>query len=203
MAIANADLDVEKTMGDLTEVVHFFCRSKSVFPPGKIIKENSHAADEISITIFMELHVSLSSGISGFKVVISTPAATSIETLSKTSAETAAKRVGLEPEADVEVKLSTDANQESTGAKGKGVDIAVQELLKRMKELQQLLRQQQQQLAAVQAANYPSAEAKTASVMGVQGQIAGTVGALQQVASALAEALSKDSITSSMIDTTA
>lgn len=147
--------------------------------------------------------MSLSSGIPGFKVIISTPAITSVDTLSKVSAETAAKSLGLEADADVVVKLSTDANKESNGAKGKGVSIAVQELLKRMKELQQLLRQQQQQLAAAQAANYPSAEAKTTSVMGIQGQIADTNGALQQVASALAEALSADSMTSSMIDTTA
>lgn len=147
--------------------------------------------------------MSLSSGIPGFKAVISTPAVTSIDTLSKVSAETAAKRLGLESDADVVVKLSTDANKESNGAKGKGVSIAVQELLKRIKELQHLLRQQQQQLAAAQAASYPSAEAKTTSVMGIQGQMADTNGALQQVASALAEALSADSMTSSMIDTTA
>lgn len=146
--------------------------------------------------------MSLSSGVSGFKVIINTPAA-SIDKLSKASAETSAKRLGLEAEADVVVKLSTDANKESNGAKGKGVSIAVQELLKRMKELQQLLRQQQQQLAAAQAASYASADAKTTSVMGIQGQIADTNGALQQVASALAEALSTDSMTSSMIDTTA
>jgi hypothetical protein len=146
--------------------------------------------------------MSLSSGVSGFKVIINTPAA-SIDKLSKASAETVAKRLGLEAEADVVVKLSTDANKESNGAKGKGVSIAVQELLKRMKELQQLLRQQQQQLTAAQAASYPSADAKTTSVMGIQGQIADTNGALQQVASALAEALSTDSMTSSMIDTTA
>jgi len=155
------------------------------------------------LIIFVELNVSLSSGISGFKVVISTPAAVSVDTLNKTTSETAAKRLGLEAEADVVVKLSTDANKESNGAKGKGVSIAVRELLKRMKELQQQLRQQQQQLAAAQAASYPSAEAKTTSIMGVQGQIADTNGALQQVASALAEALSSDSMTSSMVDTTA
>jgi hypothetical protein len=109
----------------------------------------------------MELH--MSSGIPGFKVVISPPAVISIDTLSKVSAETAAKRLGLEADADVVVKLSTDANKESKGAAGKGVSIAVQELFKRMKELQQLLRQQQH-LAAVQAASYQSAEAKTTSV---------------------------------------
>lgn len=63
-------------------------------------------------------------------MVISTPVAASIDTLNKTTSETAAKRWGLEEEADVVVKLSTDANKASNSAKGKGVSTAIQELLK-------------------------------------------------------------------------
>jgi hypothetical protein len=76
-------------------------------------------------------------------------------------------------------------------------------LLKRMQELQQQLREQQQQLAAAQARTYPTAEAKTTAVMSIQGQIADTNGALAEVTGNLIRELAKDSSGGGLISTTA
>ncbi len=51
-----------------------------------------------------------------------------------------------------------------------------------MKELQQQLRELQQQLVAAQKASYPSDDARTTAVMGVQGQISTVSGALMTTA---------------------
>jgi hypothetical protein len=72
-----------------------------------------------------------------------------------------------------------------------------------MKELQEQLREQQQQLAAVQAASYPTPEAKTAAVMAIQGQIAETNGALMEVAASLLREMAKGSGSGAMVNTTA
>lgn len=72
-----------------------------------------------------------------------------------------------------------------------------------MKELQELLQKQQQQLAAAQSASYPSPEAKVSAVTGIQALIATTNSALLQVAAALAKALSSSSTSGSMVSTTA
>ncbi|MNG31880.1 hypothetical protein D3C84_1177670 [compost metagenome] len=76
-------------------------------------------------------------------------------------------------------------------------------LLKRMQELQQQLREQQQQLAAAQVANYPTPEAKTDVVMSIQGQIANTSGALAEVTGNLVKELAKSSGSGGVISTTA
>ncbi|MEJ5058092.1 MULTISPECIES: hypothetical protein [unclassified Pseudomonas] len=81
--------------------------------------------------------------------------------------------------------------------------VAQKVLLKRMKELQEQLREQQQQLAAAQAASYPTPEAKTTAVMAIQGQIAETNGALMEVAASLLKEMAKGSGSGSMVNTTA
>ena len=73
-------------------------------------------------------------------------------------------------------------------------------LLKRMQELQEQLREQQQQLAAAQAASYQSDEAKATAVMALQAQVADTSAALMQVAASLAKALTGSG---SIVSTTA
>lgn len=153
-------------------------------------------------TLFLGLDMTITTGVSRFNVIINPPKSMATEELSKTTVETAAKRLGLEEEEALVVRMSKDED-ESGSAKGKGASIAVRELIERMKELQQLLRQQQQQLAAAQAASYPTPEGKATTVMGIQGQMANTNAALQQVAAALAKELSSESMASSMIDTTA
>ena len=70
-------------------------------------------------------------------------------------------------------------------------------------ELQEQLKQQQQQLAAAQAADYPTPEAKQTVVMGLQGQIAQTNGALAEVSGNLVRELAKDSSSGGLVNTTA
>lgn len=113
--------------------------------------------------------------------------------------DSAAATQGMnKPVAGAQVK----AGQGASDAQSSG-DIAVDTLLKRMKELQELLQKQQQQLAAAQSASYPSPEAKVSAVTGIQALIATTNSALLQVAAALAKALSSSSTSGSMVSTTA
>lgn len=81
--------------------------------------------------------------------------------------------------------------------------IATKILLKRMQELQQQLREQQQQLAAAQTRPYATPEAKTTAIMAIQGQIADTTGALQQVTGSLIKELAKESGSGALVNTTA
>jgi hypothetical protein len=81
--------------------------------------------------------------------------------------------------------------------------IATKILLKRMQELQQQLRDQQQQLAAAQARPYATPEARTTAIMAIQGQIADTTGALQQVTGSLIKELAKESGSGALVNTTA
>lgn len=81
--------------------------------------------------------------------------------------------------------------------------IATKILLKRMQELQQQLREQQQQLAAAQARPYATPEAKTTAIMAIQGEIADTTGALQQVTGSLIKELAKESGSGALVNTTA
>jgi hypothetical protein len=81
--------------------------------------------------------------------------------------------------------------------------IATKILLKRMQELQQQLRDQQQQLAAAQARPYATPEARTTAIMAIQGQIADTTGALQQVTGSLIKELVKESGSGALVNTTA
>ena len=113
--------------------------------------------------------------------------------------ESAADTQGMgKPVAGAQVKAGHGASDEQSSG-----DIAVDTLIKRMKELQELLKKQQQQLAAAQAASYPSPEAKVSAVTGIQALIATTNSALLQVAAALAKALSSSSTSGSMVSTTA
>ena len=88
----------------------------------------------------------------------------------------------------VQMGQGTQAGEKAESA-GSQQSIAVQMLLKRMQELQEQLREQQQQLAATQAASFQSEEAKATAVMSIQAQIADTSAALMQVAASLAKEL--------------
>ncbi|MGY2258069.1 hypothetical protein [Pseudomonas sp. SDO55104_S430] len=110
------------------------------------------------------------------------------DTLSESTSDTAAQRLGVEEEKSTilgkdinrtEKAESADSNQSPT----------VKELLKRMRELQEQLREQQQQLAATQAASFPTPEAKTTAIMAIQAQIMSTTAALMQVVASLAKEL--------------
>ena len=56
---------------------------------------------------------------------------------------------------------------------------------------------------AAQAADYPTPEAKQTVVMGLQGQIAQTNGALAEVSGNLVRELAKDSSSGGLVNTTA
>ncbi|MGF6207686.1 hypothetical protein [Pseudomonas frederiksbergensis] len=101
------------------------------------------------------------------------------------------------------VGLDKNADTKATAEAADNQSVAVKVLLKRMQELQQLLREQQQQLAAAQAASYPTPEIKAAALMAIQGQIAATSGALLEVSAALVKELSKGASTGSVVNTTA
>ncbi|MDD0994522.1 hypothetical protein D3C87_1343430 [compost metagenome] len=116
-------------------------------------------------------------------------AASSAETLSDTTAQSSTQRLGLEGDDKKSVSLGGAQGSEQAESAGSQQSIAVQMLLKRMQELQEQLREQQQQLAATQAASFQSAEAKATAVMSIQAQIADTSAALMQVAAALAKEL--------------
>lgn len=126
------------------------------------------------------------------------------EALPDETAESAAQRLGVEAgdENSVGPGAHTQGSEKTEGA-GSAQSIAVQMLLKRMKELQQQLRDQQQQLAAIQASSYQSAEAKATAVMSIQQRISDTAGAISQVAASLAKALTDGSAAGSMVSTTA
>lgn len=115
-----------------------------------------------------------------------------------TEASGVEKDAMAKPVAGAQVQGGQSASSEQSSG-----DIAVDTLLKRMKELQELLQKQQQQLAAAQAASYPSPEAKVSAVTGIQALIATTNSALMQVAAALAKALSSSSTAGSVVNTTA
>ena len=99
--------------------------------------------------------------------------------------------VGLDKSADTQ-KSEADDN----------TSVAVKVLLKRLKELQQQLREQQQTLAAAQAASYSTPETKIAIVSGIQGQIAETNSALLEVSASLIKEMAKGSSTGSVVNTT-
>ncbi|WP_159935365.1 hypothetical protein [Pseudomonas sp. S35] len=73
---------------------------------------------------------------------------------------------------------------------------------KRLQELQKQLQEQQQQLQVALSASYSSPDAKAASVIGLQGQIAVTLGALQQISAEIAKQAVAGS-TGSMVNITA
>ncbi|WP_256349714.1 hypothetical protein [Pseudomonas gingeri] len=96
---------------------------------------------------------------------------------------------------------AADAPDADSGASSQSITIRM--LQKRMKELQELLRQQEQQLAAAEKASYPSDDVRTTTLMGIQGQISQTNGSLMEVANALVKALTDQAGKGSAINTTA
>lgn len=126
-----------------------------------------------------------------------------LNALSEASANAADEALGETQETGaVRANLATEA-EGKTEKSGSTQSIAMQVLLKRMQELQQQLREQQQQLAAAQARPYSTPEAKTTAIMAIQGQIADTTGALQQVTGNLIKELAKDSSSGALVNTTA
>jgi hypothetical protein len=172
------------------------------------------AAKEIRVQVdaplkdltFSGAHMSLSVGIpNAADLKIGGKSAATIRALNEASAQAADKALGVSKDDGKQVK--TGAVGLASGADAQEVpdntSITVKMLLKRMQELQQQLREEQQQLAAAQAASYPTPEAKTTAVMGVQGQIAETNGALMEVSAALVKEMSKGSGSGSVVNTTA
>lgn len=90
---------------------------------------------------------------------------------------------------------ASEAEDTSSGS------VAQKMLLKRLKELQEQLRQQQQQLASAQAASYPTPEAKMTAVTSIQGQIADTNAAILETANSLYKEMAKGA--GSVVNTTA
>ncbi|WP_017904072.1 hypothetical protein [Pseudomonas asplenii] len=139
-----------------------------------------------------------------------------------TAGSTESKTIAMTSEIDKAVKDSNEADSkdgkvragggsaQATGAaeesSGGGHNAAVKALQKRMKELQQQLRELQQQLAAAEKASYPSDDARTTALMGIQGQISTVNGALMTTAAALLAALTKEAksgSSGSLVSTTA
>ncbi|AZD85082.1 hypothetical protein C4K14_2257 [Pseudomonas chlororaphis subsp. aureofaciens] len=117
-----------------------------------------------------------------------------IDALSQGAADNAAQALGLDEDGKLRVASGAEAGKaETQESEGDNQSLVVKMLLKRMKELQAQLQEQQQQLAAAQAASYPTPEAKATVVMAIQGQLADTSGALQEVVGNLVKELSKDS----------
>ncbi|UUT23995.1 hypothetical protein [Pseudomonas sp. T8] len=117
-----------------------------------------------------------------------------IDALSQGAADNAAQTLGLDEDGKLRVASGAEAEKaETQESEGDNQSLVVKMLLKRMKELQAQLQEQQQQLAAAQAASYPTPEAKATVVMAIQGQLADTSGALQEVVGNLVKELSKDS----------
>jgi uncharacterized protein involved in copper resistance len=126
-----------------------------------------------------------------------------LNALREASADAADEALGETQETGtVRANLATEA-EGKTEKSGSTQSIAMQVLLKRMQELQQQLREQQQQLAAAQARSYSTPEAKTTAIMSIQGQIADTTGALQQVTGNLIKELANDSGSGALVNTTA
>ncbi|KPA98277.1 MULTISPECIES: hypothetical protein [Pseudomonas] len=139
-----------------------------------------------------------------------------------TAGSTESKTIAMTSEIDKAVKDSDEADSkdgkvrtgggsaEAAGgaqeSSGDGHSVAVKTLQKRMKELQQQLRELQQQLEAAQKASYPSEDARTSVLMGIQGQISTVNGALMTTAAALLQALTKEAksgSSGSLVSTTA
>ncbi len=129
-----------------------------------------------------------------------------VNALSDATADAATELVGDKEGDSKQVRtglVEQTPDTETQADDGGSLSLTVKILLRRIKELQEQLRQQQQQLAAAQAASYPTPEAKTTAVMAIQGQIAQTNGALMEVMSNLAKEMAKGSGSGSMVNTTA
>jgi len=136
-------------------------------------------------------------------VTIGGQSTATLKALSEAGAEAADEALGETPESG-KVRTGNGASaKDEAQESGSTQSVAIQVLLKRMQELQQQLREQQQQVAAAQTRDYPTPEAKTSAVMAVQGQIADTSGALLEVTGHLVTELAKGSGSSSVVNTTA
>lgn len=149
--------------------------------------------------------MSLSVGFPGAgAILINGKSPATIDALSNAAAEEASTALGTDESDTLRVGGGKQAEKsEAADSGGDNQSIVVKMLLKRMQELQEQLKQQQQQLAAAQAADYPTPEAKQTVVMGLQGQIAQTNGALAEVSGNLVRELAKDSSSGGLVNTTA
>lgn len=149
--------------------------------------------------------MSLSVGFPGAgAILINGKSSATIDALSNAAAEEASTALGTDESDTLRVGSGKQAEKsEAADSGGDNQSIVVKMLLKRMQELQEQLKQQQQQLAAAQAADYPTPEAKQTVVMGLQGQIAQTNGALAEVSGNLVRELAKDSSSGGLVNTTA
>ena len=139
-------------------------------------------------------------------VTIGGKTAATINAMNQAEADAADEALGVEKEPSNQVRTggpAQEASKADSADSGDSLSVTVKMLLKRMQELQKQLQEQHQQLAAAQAASYPTPEAKSQAVMSVQGQIAQTSGALMEVAAALVKEMSKDSTSGNLVSTTA
>jgi len=150
--------------------------------------------------------MSLSIGIAS--ATIGGKSATTIRALNDATADAAAQASGAQKSDTLQVRtgpvgLGQSAPAQADSQAADTTSVAVKILLKRLKELQEQLREQQQQMAQVQAASYPTPEAKTAAVALIQGQVAATSGAILEVSASLVRELSKGGGSGSVVNTTA
>ncbi|MGH8328962.1 MAG: hypothetical protein ACRER3_14390 [Pseudomonas fluorescens] len=153
--------------------------------------------------------MSLSIGIpNAAGVTIGGKSAATIQALSDQTADAANQALGTKESDSKQVRTgavgldkSAEASTEADGADN--ASVAEKVLLQRLKELQEQLRQQQQQLAAAQSASYPTPEAKATVVMAIQGQMADTTAAILETANSLYKEMAKGSSTGSVVNTTA
>jgi len=134
--------------------------------------------------------------------------AATIQALSDQTTDAANQALGTKESDSKQVRTgavgldkSAQASTEAGGADN--ASVAEKVLLKRLKELQEQLREQQQQLAAAQSASYPTPEAKATVVMAIQGQMADTTAAILETANSLYKEMAKGSSTGSVVNTTA
>lgn len=137
-------------------------------------------------------------------ITLGSKSAAAINALNESTSESSTLALGTEEEGDTtQVRTGGGTPAEDPAESASDQSVAVQMLLKRMQELQQRLREQQQQLAMAQVAQYPTPEAKAAVIMAIQGQVAGTSGALVQVSGNLVKELTKGSSTGGLVSTSA
>ena len=140
---------------------------------------------------------------SGLTVRVSDKPLVVVQASDKAPANASGEVLAVEEESAGKPVVSSRLQAEaSSSAEESSGSILVQALQERMRELQALLQKQQAQLAAALAASYPTPEAKTTVVAGIQGQIASTSAALMQTAAALAKELGKGS-SGGLVNTTA
>jgi len=137
-------------------------------------------------------------------VTIGGQSSATIKALNEAADDAAKQALGLDEKNDGTVRTGpVGVQKDEKKPDNSNQSIAVKVLLKRMQELQEQLQKQQQQLAAAEAASYPTEEARTATVLEIQNQIGDTNGSLAQVTGNLVKQLAKESSSGSVINTTA